>query len=82
MPKIPSRPALDLSGKWAVVELPTLPEEYLARTPDPHVLIRHEEFGRFTATYQFGAQQGEIECRVRGLAQRRPALPHLCRNGR
>ena len=64
MPKIPSRPALDLSGKWAVVELPTLPEDYLALSPDPHVLIRHEEFGRFSATYQFGAQRGEIDGRV------------------
>ena len=64
MPKIPSRPALDLSGKWAVVELPTLSENYLTLTPDPHVLIRHEEFGRFTATYQFGSQRGEIDGRV------------------
>ena len=63
MPKIPSRPALDLSSKWAV-ELPSLPEEYLAHTPDPHVLIRHVEFHRFTATYQFGTQQGEIDGRV------------------
>ena len=63
MPKIPSRPALDLSGKW-VVELPSLPDDYLAQTADPHVLIRHEEFYRFTATYQFGAQQGEIDGRV------------------
>jgi hypothetical protein len=64
MPKIPSRPALDLSGKWAVVELPSLPGEDLALTPDPHVLIRHADFYRFTATYQFGTQQGEIDGRV------------------
>src|SRR5262245_31905654 len=63
MPKIPSRPALDLSGKW-VVELPSLHEEYLAQSPDPHVLIHHDDFYRFTATYQFGAQQGEIDGRV------------------
>jgi hypothetical protein len=63
MPKIPSRPALDLSSKW-VVELPSLPPDYLAQTPDPHVLIRHDEFYRFTATYQFGAQRGEIDGRV------------------
>ena len=64
MPKSSSRPALDLSGKWTVVKLPTLSENYLALTPDPHVLIRHEEFGRFAATYQFGAQRGEIDGRV------------------
>jgi hypothetical protein len=63
MPKIPSRPALDLSGKW-IVELPSLPDEYLAQSPDPHVLIRHEDFYRFSATYQFGTQQGEIDGRV------------------
>ena len=63
MPKIPSRPALDLSGKWAV-ELPSLPDEYLDQMSDPHVLIRHEEFHRFTATYQFGTQIGEIDGRV------------------
>ncbi|HJT78581.1 MAG TPA: hypothetical protein VJ739_15355, partial [Gemmataceae bacterium] len=45
-------------------ELPTLPPDYLAQTPDPHVLIRHEEFDRFTATYQFGTQRGEIDGRV------------------
>jgi hypothetical protein len=63
MPKIPSRPALDLSGKW-VVEPPSLPPDYLAQTPDTHVLIRHEDFYRFTATYQFGPQRGEIDGRV------------------
>jgi hypothetical protein len=63
MPQIPSRPALDLSGKWAV-ELPALSPDYLAQGPDPHVLIRHEEFYRFTATYQFGSQKGEIDGRV------------------
>jgi hypothetical protein len=28
------------------------------------VLIRHEEYGRFTATYQFAAQRREIDGRV------------------
>jgi hypothetical protein len=64
MPRIPSRPPLDLSGKWAVVELPTMTDDYLALTPDPHVLIKHEVFERFSATYQFGGQQGEIDGRV------------------
>jgi hypothetical protein len=64
MPRIPSRPPLDLSGKWAVVELPTMADDYLALTPDPHVLITHTEFERFSATFQFGAQQGEIDGRV------------------
>jgi len=64
MPRIPSRPPLDLSGKWAVVELPTMADDYLALTPDPHVLITHIEFERFSATFRFGAQEGEIDGRV------------------
>lgn len=64
MPRIPSRPPLNLSGKWAVVELPSMMRGYLGLTPDPHVLIRHTEFERFSATYQFGAQEGVIDGRV------------------
>src|SRR3954464_5040862 len=64
MPRRPSRPPLELSGKWAVVDLPTLTEDDLARSPDPHVLIRHDEFDRFSARYQFGPQRGEIDGRV------------------
>jgi len=63
-PEPSSRPPLDLSGKWAVIELPTLADDYLGLTPDPHVLITHTEFERFSASYQFGAQQGEIDGRV------------------
>jgi len=64
MPRIPSRPPLDLSGKWIVVELPSMSDDYLGQSPDPHVLITHDEFERFSATFQFGAQQGEIDGRV------------------
>lgn len=55
MPRIPSRPPLDLSGKWTVVELPSIADDYLDLTPDPHVLITHTEFERFSAIFQFGA---------------------------
>ena len=64
MPRIPSRPPLDLSGRWAVVELPSMADDYLGLTPDPHILITHTEFERFSATFQFAAQQGEIDGRV------------------
>ncbi len=64
MPRIPSRPPLDLSGKWSVVELPSMSDDYLDLSPDPHVLITHTEFERFSATFQFGAQQGEIDGKV------------------
>ena len=64
MPRIPARPPLDLSGKWIVVELLSMTDDYLDLTPDPHVLITHTEFKRFSATFQFGAQEGEIDGRV------------------
>jgi hypothetical protein len=47
-----------------VVELPSMTDDYLDLTPDPHVLITHTEFERFSATFQFGAQQGVIDGRV------------------
>ena len=64
MPRIPSRPPLDLSGKWTVIELPSMMDDYLDLTPNPHVLITHDELERFSGTSQFGAQQGEIDGRV------------------
>jgi hypothetical protein len=64
MPRIPSRPPLDLSGIWIVVELPSMSDDYLGLSPDPHVLITHDGFERFSATFQFGAQEGEIDGRV------------------
>ena len=39
-------------------------DDYLSLTPDPHVLITHTEFGRFSATFEFGAQSGVIDGRV------------------
>ncbi len=64
MPRIPSRPALDLSGKWEIVELSSMTDDYLEITPDPHVPITHTEFERFAGTYHFAAQDGEISGRV------------------
>ena len=64
MPRIPSRPSLDLTGKWIVDELPSMADAYLALSPDPHVFITHDDFERFSATFQFGAQAGEIDGRV------------------
>jgi hypothetical protein len=74
MPRIPSRPPLDLSGKWAVVELPTMADDYPGLSPDPHVLITHDEYDRFSATFQFGAQQGEIDGRVDELWPKAAAI--------
>jgi hypothetical protein len=39
-------------------------DDYLDLSADPHVQIRHDEYDRFSATFQFGAQQGEIDGRV------------------
>jgi len=64
MPRIPSRPPLDLSGKWIVVELPSMTDDYLTLSSDSHVQITHDEYDRFSATFKFGAQQGEIDGHV------------------
>ena|ERR1022692_2377323 len=64
MPRIPSRPPLDLSGKWAVVEMPSMSDDYLGLLLDAHVLITHDEFERFSATFQFGAQEGDHPCHL------------------
>ncbi len=64
MPRIPSRPPLDLSGRWVVAELPSMDDDYLTLTPDPHVFVTHTEFSRFSATFEFGAQSGVIDGRV------------------
>ena len=39
-------------------------DDYLDLSPDPHVFITHDEFERFSATFKFGAQEGEIDGRV------------------
>jgi hypothetical protein len=46
-----------------VVELPTMGDDYLHLSGDPHVLIRHDGYDRFATTYRFGAPQGEIDGR-------------------
>ena len=42
MPRIPSRPPLDLSGKWTVVELPSMSDDYLDLSPNPPCVARGE----------------------------------------
>ena len=59
--RIPARPPLDCTRKWAVVELPSMAHDHLSLTPGPHITILHIKLERFSATFQFGAQRGEID---------------------
>ncbi|MEW6222622.1 MAG: hypothetical protein AB1476_04855 [Candidatus Hadarchaeota archaeon] len=53
-----------LTGKWRVVELPDLSEDYIHLTPDPHVLLKVSKTGEVDGTYQFGVQSGELDGKV------------------
>lgn len=53
-----------LTGKWRVVELPDLSEDYLGLTPDPHVQLKVSKTGEVDGTYQFGLQSGELDGKV------------------
>ncbi|MFC1635800.1 hypothetical protein ACFL5Z_13255 [Planctomycetota bacterium] len=49
-----------LSGKWTVVAMPDLTEDYLKLTRNPRIEINREKDGVFEGLYSFGAQTGEI----------------------
>jgi hypothetical protein len=43
------------TGKWRVIEMPDLVDDYLPLTPAPHVLLKVSETGAINGTYQCGA---------------------------
>lgn len=51
----------DFAGKWRVVEALDLVEDYLDISPDPHILIEVKRKNEVSGSYQFGAQEGEID---------------------
>lgn len=63
-PKPPSPLPLDLSGKWIVASLPSMDDDYLELTDDPHVQIKQTASGRFRGSYHFAAQDGEVDGRI------------------
>lgn len=57
--------AKKLEGKWQVVEMPDLADDYLDLTPDPHVHLKIKSSMEIDGTYEFGAQSGELNGQIR-----------------
>ncbi len=53
-------PLPNLSGKWRIVELPDLTEDYLSLSKDPHVRLSQKRKS-IEGDYEFGAQSGTID---------------------
>jgi len=53
-----------LEGKWQVVEMPDLVDDYLDLTPDPHVYLKIISSKEVDGTYEFGAQSGELDGQI------------------
>ncbi|MCH8068106.1 MAG: hypothetical protein IID16_02360 [Candidatus Marinimicrobia bacterium] len=53
-----------LEGKWQVVEMPDLVDDYLDLTPDPHVYLKVINSKDVDGTYKFGAQSGEFDGQI------------------
>lgn len=71
MPTIPSHPALDLSGKWAVVELPTLPYAD-SEMPDLKASCRAESEPAIRAVHERGTP---IQSPKTGVSGNRQTIP-------
>lgn len=54
----------EFAGKWRVIETVDMVEDYLSKSPDPHILIQVDEGGKVTGNYQFGSQDGYIDGRL------------------
>jgi hypothetical protein len=50
----------DLSGKWVVVELPDLVDDYLKLSDDPHVTLLCRR-NKLSGEYEFGVQNGVLD---------------------
>ncbi len=53
-----------LSGKWKIIEMPDLTEDYLAESKDPHMRLTFSRRGRVSGHYQYGLCQGELDGEV------------------
>lgn len=54
----------DLSGKWKIIEMPDLSEDYLSESKDPHLRLTFYRRGRVSGHYQYGLCQGELDGEV------------------
>ena len=80
MPRIPSRPPLDLSAKWVVVELPSMTDDYLGLTPDSHVLITSNLVAcschvRIAPEWTLG-DAVKVQTKVAGVLEREHGISH------
>jgi hypothetical protein len=60
---------VDLSGTQVAAEPLGMMATYLKAPRHPHVLIEQGSPGRFTGMYQFGAQEGSIDDRVKEVRE-------------
>ena len=53
-----------LEGKWQVIRIYELVDDYLVLSPDPHIRLQSSTSKSIHGTYEFGAQSGDIDGRV------------------
>ena len=53
-----------LEGKWKIIEMPDLTEDYLSESKDPHIKITVYKRGDVSGRYQYGLCEGEIDGEV------------------
>jgi len=56
---------IKLEGKWKVVKIEEMTDDYFTESPDPHVLINVNPPDHATGTYIFGPQSGEMDCHIK-----------------
>lgn len=54
----------ELSGKWKIIEMPDLTEDYLSESKDPHLRLAFSRRGMVSGHYQYGLCQGELDGEV------------------
>jgi hypothetical protein len=64
----------EFEGKWRVVEAPDMADDYLSLSEDPHILIEVERDKCASGSYQFGAQDGNIDGRFEKDCKGNPQL--------
>lgn len=62
----------DLSGKWKIIEMPDLSEDYLSQSKDPHIMITAYKRGRVSGHYQYGLCEGELDGEVVAESEGKP----------
>lgn len=50
---------MDFEGRWKIVCMPDMADDYLELTPDPHIHIKKHN-GEYDGEFHVGAREGEI----------------------